>query len=148
MSKKHFQQGLILYKNGDLQQALEQFNKAIDNGAQDNYLMLDTRAAVYAKLGETKKALKDAKKTIEVAPDQWQGYSRAAQLFITVNKPEASLTMVKLGLSKLKEEHTERRASCCRWKQKHWRPKRTRSDAGESALTTWETFRRAVWRNC
>ncbi|KAF8170953.1 hypothetical protein BJ912DRAFT_131807 [Pholiota molesta] len=111
MSKKHFQQGLILYKNGDLQQALEQFNKAIDNGAQDNYLMLDTRAAVYAKLGETKKALKDAKKTIEVAPDQWQGYSRAAQLFLTVNKPEASLTMVKLGLSKLKEEHIERRAS-------------------------------------
>lgn len=73
--------------------------------------MFDTRAAVYAKLGETKKALKDAKKTIEVAPDQWQGYSRAAQLFLTVNKPEASLTMVKLGLSKLKEEHAERRAS-------------------------------------
>ncbi|KAF9485819.1 hypothetical protein BDN70DRAFT_927175 [Pholiota conissans] len=111
MSKKHFQQGLALYKSGELQQALEQFSKAIESGAQDNYTMLDTRAAVYAKLGETKKALQDAKRTIEVAPDQWQGYSRAAQLFLVVNKPEASLTMIKLGLSKLKEEYADRRAS-------------------------------------
>ncbi|KAF8967026.1 hypothetical protein BDZ97DRAFT_561623 [Flammula alnicola] len=111
MSRKHFQQGLTYYKAGNFKEALDQFNKAIENGGQTNYTMFDTRAAVFSKLGETKEALKDAKKTIEVAPDRWQGYARASRLFLQARKFDASLTMVRMGLSKLKEQDTTRRAS-------------------------------------
>lgn len=74
-------------------------------------MILDTRAATYSRLGRAKEALKDAKKTIEVAPERWQGYGRAAQLFFDVKKVDASITMVQLALSKLTEKDTERRAS-------------------------------------
>lgn len=73
-------------------------------------MMLDTRAATYTKLGQTKEALKDAKKTIEVAPERWQGYARAAQLFLDLKKIDASVTMVKMALKKMTEKETNRRA--------------------------------------
>ncbi len=74
-------------------------------------MILDTRAATYSRMGLAKEALKDAKRTIEVAPERWQGYGRAAQLFLDVKKVDASITMIRLALSKLTEKDTERRAS-------------------------------------
>ena len=63
------------------------------------------------KLGKTKAALLDAKKTIDLAPERWQGYARAARLFFVMRKYDASLKMVSLAMGKLKEEDTQRRIS-------------------------------------
>ncbi|PPQ69111.1 hypothetical protein CVT25_004608 [Psilocybe cyanescens] len=111
MSRKHFQTGLTYYKEGEYQKALQQFTEALKHDGQNKYLILDSRSAVYMKLGDTKEALKDAKKTIEVAPDRWQGYARAARAFFDAKKLDASLTMVSLALDRLKEGETQRRAS-------------------------------------
>ncbi|KAF4617322.1 hypothetical protein D9613_006132 [Agrocybe pediades] len=111
MSRKHFQAGLSCFQAGKYEEALTHLNKATENGTQAHYLIYDTRAAVYSKLGQTKEAIKDAKKTIEVAPDRWQGYARAARLFLQIKKTDASLTMVSMALERLKEAEAERRAS-------------------------------------
>lgn len=66
---------------------------------------------MYSKLGQTKEAIRDAKKTIEVARDRWQGYARAARLFLQITKLDASLTMVSMALERLKEDEAERRVS-------------------------------------
>ena len=75
------------------------------------YLVYDSRAAVYAKLGQNKNALEDARATIRVAPERWQGYARAARLFLKCNKIDASMTMVTMALDRLSEGNTERRES-------------------------------------
>ena len=62
-----------------------------------------------AKLGQNKKALEDARATIRVAPERWQGYARAARLFLNCGRIDASMTMVSMALDKLGEENTERR---------------------------------------
>ena len=81
----------------------------VHRGGQNLYQLLDTRAAVHEKLGQYKDALKDAKKTIDIAPERWQGYARAARVFLQLNRVESAQKMITLALEKLKE--TERYAS-------------------------------------
>jgi hypothetical protein len=85
-------------------------SQAIERGG-DNYLILDSRAAVLTKLGRTKEALQDAKRTIDLAPEGWQGYARAARLFFITRRYDASLKMVSIAMGKLKTEDTQRRTS-------------------------------------
>jgi F-box/TPR repeat protein Pof3 len=84
--------------------------QAADHGGQNLYQILDTRAAVYAKLGQHKEALKDAKKTIDIAPERWQGYARAARVFLQLRKVEPAQTMVMMATERLKETETKRRS--------------------------------------
>ena len=81
------------------------------SNSTNSYLVYDSRAALFAKLGQNKSALEDARATIRVAPHRWQGYARAARLFLKCNKIDASLTMVTMALDRLGEENTERRES-------------------------------------
>jgi len=81
----------------------------VDYGGQNLYQILDTRAAVHAKLGQYKEALKDAKKTIDLASERWQGYARAARVFLKLNKAEPAQAMIRMALERSKEP--ERRAS-------------------------------------
>ena len=83
----------------------------MDRGGQNLYQILDTRAAAYTKLGQYRDALKDAKKTIDTAPERWQGYARAAHVFLQLNKVDSAQTMVTMALERLKVTETERRAS-------------------------------------
>jgi F-box/TPR repeat protein Pof3 len=72
------------------------------NGA--SYLLYDSRAAVYEKQIRLKDALRDAKKTIDIAPAQWHGYFRSARLFASLNKSSAALRMCLLALERLGDE--------------------------------------------
>ena len=81
------------------------------SNSSNSYLVYDSRSAVFAKLGQNKNALEDARATIRVAPERWQGYARAARLFLKCNKIDASMTMVAMALDRLSEENTERRES-------------------------------------
>ncbi|KAF8158087.1 hypothetical protein B0H34DRAFT_707467 [Crassisporium funariophilum] len=111
-SKAYFRKGIGLYQNGQYQEALAPFSRALARGSGANrFAILDSRAAAYMKLGMFKKALADAKNTIDVAPERWQGYARAARVFHQLNKLDASLTMVQMAVARLKDGETGRRDS-------------------------------------
>ena len=46
---------------------------------------------------------------IDLAPNQWQGYTRSARLFLQLNKHETALKMLKLAMERIKENDTKRR---------------------------------------
>ncbi|PPQ73577.1 hypothetical protein CVT24_007463 [Panaeolus cyanescens] len=114
MSKKPFQEGLKHFKLGKYSESIEQLTLAIQalkESEVNAYLIYDTRSAAYAKLGNNKAALIDARKTIQIAPERWQGYARAARLFLAVDKIDASLSMITLALQRLKDGDEERKSS-------------------------------------
>jgi hypothetical protein len=79
------------------------------NGGENHFILYDTRAAVFEALQNPKDALKDAKATIKLAPRRWQGYARAARLFMKTHKFDAALRMADLALIHIKPEDTKRR---------------------------------------
>ncbi|KAF6757415.1 hypothetical protein DFP72DRAFT_233645 [Ephemerocybe angulata] len=107
--KREFSTAVKHFRTGDLELALESFNQAIDNGAKKEYAVYDSRSAVLEKLGRRKDALKDAKTTIELAPAQWQGYARAAKLFLQMRKFDSATKMIDAALKRLKGDETKRR---------------------------------------
>ena len=90
-------------------QSAKNYKALLCSNSTNIYLVYDSRAAVLAKLGQNKRALEDAKATIRVAPERWQGYARAARLFLKCNKIDASMTMISMALDKLGDENKERR---------------------------------------
>lgn len=79
--------------------------------------LFDSRAAAYEKLGDLKAALEDARKVIELAPHQWQGYARCARLFLRMKKPERAAKMVDYALDRVKAGDTTRRETLLALKQ-------------------------------
>ncbi|KAF5314887.1 hypothetical protein D9619_006962 [Psilocybe cf. subviscida] len=145
MSGKRLQSSVSLYKAGKFEEALEELNKAVSTSSQPDYQVLDTHAAVYAKLGRPKDALKDAKATIESAPERWQGYARAARLFLASKKVDASNTMIKLALEKLKDEEAMRRAALFTLQAENEEAvRRRRQSANHSANLPLEIFGEVV----
>jgi len=67
-------------------------------------VLYDSRASVYEKQNRLKDALRDAKKTIDIAPAQWHGYFRSARLFASLNKSSAALRMCALALERLGDD--------------------------------------------
>ena len=80
------------------------FRQAIRLADGASYTLHDSRAAVYEKQNRLKDALRDAKKTIEIAPTQWHGYFRSARLFASLNKSSAAMHMCSLALERLGED--------------------------------------------
>ncbi|KXN88063.1 hypothetical protein AN958_07522 [Leucoagaricus sp. SymC.cos] len=107
--RKQFEEGVALFKVSKYTEALEKFDGAIVNGGENQFILYDTRAAVYEALKNPKDALKDAKTTIKLAPQQWRGYARAARLFMKTHKFDASLRMADLAVSHVKSEDGKRR---------------------------------------
>lgn len=66
---------------------------------------------MHAKLGQNREALKDAKKTIDLAPDRFHGYARAARAFLASNNADSAQKMVSMSLARLKETEVERQAT-------------------------------------
>ena len=91
--------------------------QAIELGGDQEYMIFDSRAAVYEKLEKPKEALRDARKAIELAKDRWQGYGRAARLFFQTRKLDASLTMVTMALERIKANDTKRRDELSKLKE-------------------------------
>ena len=83
---------------------LHHFRQAIRLADGASHALHDSRAAVYEKQNRIKDALRDAKKTIEIAPTQWHGYLRSARLFASLNKFSAALRMCSLALERLSED--------------------------------------------
>ncbi|KAK1232819.1 hypothetical protein PQX77_004045 [Marasmius sp. AFHP31] len=99
--KKDFKKAVQCFKSSKFDEALEYLNKAIDNGGHEEHVVFDSRSAVYAKLGETRLAILDAKKVIQLGPGRWQGYTRAARLFFQINRFAEAQTMVDAALRRV-----------------------------------------------
>lgn len=91
--------------------------QALKHGGDQQYLVYDSRAAVYERLGKQKDSLRDAKKVIELAPNRWQGYARAARIFLGIRRADQSLTMVDMALERTKPDDTRRRAEFLKLKE-------------------------------
>jgi F-box/TPR repeat protein Pof3 len=74
-------------------------------------VLYDSRASAYEKQNRLKDALHDAKKTIEIAPNQWHGYFRSARLFAALGQARTALRMCSLALERLGDgpKHEARR---------------------------------------
>jgi F-box/TPR repeat protein Pof3 len=64
---------------------------------------------VHELLGNTKDALLDAKRVIEYAPQQWQGYYRLARLFLAIGKYQNAVKMVDCAIPRLPDTGDERK---------------------------------------
>ena len=74
-------------------------------------MLYDSRASAYEKKNRLRDALRDAKKTIDIAPQQWHGYFRSARLFAALGQTDAALRMCSLALERLGDasKHEARR---------------------------------------
>ena len=72
---------------------------------------------MHEKLGDLKAALEDARKVIDLAPHQWQGYARCARLFLRMKKLDRAAKMVDYALERVKTSDTTRRETLLALKQ-------------------------------
>ncbi|KAI9464935.1 hypothetical protein BJY52DRAFT_743963 [Lactarius psammicola] len=99
--KKSFAEGIKHFQRQDIDKALESFDQAISLANDSLYVLYDSRAYAYEKQNRLKDALRDAKKTIDIAPVQWHGYFRSARLFAALGQTDAALRMCSLALERL-----------------------------------------------
>ncbi|KAI0778393.1 hypothetical protein BD413DRAFT_601160 [Trametes elegans] len=105
--KARFAEAVTHFRAGKYTEALDFFSQtlALDG---DSSVVYDSRAAVYEKLGKFKEALLDAKRTIDLRPDRWQGYARSARLFFQARKYAAASRMVDLALERVPSDQSRR----------------------------------------
>lgn len=99
--KKLCTEGRKSFRDRDIDGALKSFDKAIRLANDKSYVPYDTRADVYEKLNCFNYALRDAKKIIDIAPRQWQGYFRSARLLAALGQSETALQMCSRALLQL-----------------------------------------------
>ncbi|KAF8158879.1 hypothetical protein K438DRAFT_327229 [Mycena galopus ATCC 62051] len=86
-----------------------EFVQALRVGGDREYTVYDSRAAIYERQGKPKNALQDVKNVVRLAPTHWQGYARAARLFLAVRKLDEAVTMADMALSRLDKGDSLRR---------------------------------------
>lgn len=115
--KEAFEKGIASFQDGKLPEALLYMNQAIEL-QRDNFRIYDSRAAIHEKLGNLKAALLDSKKVIDLAPAQWQGYTRAARIFISLGKHGSAMKMVDLALTRLQGHDSKHRGKLLELREK------------------------------
>ncbi|KAI9433321.1 hypothetical protein H4582DRAFT_2082480 [Lactarius indigo] len=96
--KKLCMEGRKNFRRQDIDGALKSFDEAIRLANDKSYVPYDTRADAYEKLNCFNYALRDAKKIIDIAPRQWQGYFRSARLLAALGQFEAALPICSQAL--------------------------------------------------
>ncbi|THV00849.1 hypothetical protein K435DRAFT_431004 [Dendrothele bispora CBS 962.96] len=108
--KKPFNKSVAAFKSKKYEQALKNLNQALQLGGSQQFIVYDSRAAIYEKLGRNKEALLDVKSAIRLAPSRWQSYARAARLFHQVSMWDKALSMVDVALKKIPAEPSPSRS--------------------------------------
>lgn len=106
--KDAFSKGVACFRAQQYDEALQLLSQAVELNPNDSTI-LDSRAAVYERLGRTKEALLDSKQAIKLSPEKWQGYARSARLFSSIKKYDSALKMIELALERVKPEDIKRR---------------------------------------
>jgi len=94
------EQARAAYKRKDYTKALELFNRAI--GRSPTAQLHDNRAACHDRLGDLQAALKDSKKTIQLAKEDPTGYVRAGRILVKMERKSVALEIYALGLKNVK----------------------------------------------
>ncbi|KAH9166071.1 hypothetical protein EDB89DRAFT_251398 [Lactarius sanguifluus] len=99
--RKFLAEGIKHFQRQDIDEAIKSFDKAISLANDRSYVIYDSRASAYEKKNFLEDALRDAKKTIDIAPKQWHGYFRSARLFAALGRTSDALGMCPLALERL-----------------------------------------------
>eukprot|EP01031_Cornospumella_fuschlensis_P044498 gene44498-54421_t len=75
LANSYKDQGNTAFQAGDVELAISLFTQAIDLDP-DNHVFYSNRSAAYMKKDSISKALYDAEKCVELAPDWAKGYNR------------------------------------------------------------------------
>ncbi|KZV88217.1 hypothetical protein EXIGLDRAFT_839411 [Exidia glandulosa HHB12029] len=97
----HIERATQAFKSGDYKRAVQLLTEAID-ASGPTLQTLDSRAAAYTKLKNLQAALKDSQRAIEIAPNSFVGYARAARVLKERNRFDAALSMVNHALQRAK----------------------------------------------
>ena len=99
-TSQYQEQARAAYKRKDYAKALELFNRAI--GRSPSVQLYDNRAACQEKLGDLQAALKDSKKTIQLAREDPTGYVRAGKILLKMERKSVALEIYAMGLKNVK----------------------------------------------
>jgi F-box/TPR repeat protein Pof3 len=94
------EQARAAYKRKDYTKALELFNRAI--GRTPSVQLHDNRAACHERLDDLQAALKDAKKSIQLAKEDPTGYVRAGRILEKMERKSVALEIYDMGLKNVK----------------------------------------------
>lgn len=92
--------GRECYQRKDYSKAIEFFDRAISRAP--SVQLLDNRAACYEKINDFRAALKDAKRAIQLQPEDPTGYLRAGKVLVKMGKQSVALEIYNRGLSCVK----------------------------------------------
>lgn len=99
-TSQHQEQARAAYKRKDYTKALELFNRAI--GRSPSVQLYDNRAACHERLEDLQAALKDSKKTIQLAREDPTGYVRAGKILVKMERKSVAMEIYELGLKNVK----------------------------------------------
>ncbi|KAF9498963.1 hypothetical protein BDN71DRAFT_1464740 [Pleurotus eryngii] len=144
-----FKQGISHFKNGHYDESIQCFNEASLLSSRPPLTpdLYDSRASAYLKIGNIGAALLDAKSVIELAPEQWQGYYRAAQGFLRSKKLDKAKYMLDKARMKVVtgDESSRKRMSDFDVLEKEiGATERTETTAGSSSSKTTPIFLEAT----
>ncbi|CRG91555.1 F-box/TPR repeat protein pof3 [Talaromyces islandicus] len=105
---KYQQYGQDLARKGKYEEALRAFGDALLQKNAHPPDILDSRSAVYCKMGLHDKALSDAKRMIKSDNQDERGYLRAAKALLLARKPEKALDVYEYALKSLDKHHAKR----------------------------------------
>merc|ERR1719454_1678137 len=97
---EHKAQGNEHFKAGEYLKAAASYTKAI-KAAPDNHVLYSNRAQAFLKLNKVVKALEDADKCIELAPNFVKGYHRKASALHAMGDTESTGKAVAVLLDAL-----------------------------------------------
>jgi tetratricopeptide (TPR) repeat protein len=99
-TSQYQEQARAAYKRKDYAKALELFNRAI--GRSPSVQLYDNRAACHERLEDLQAALKDSKRTIQLAREDPTGYVRAGKILVKMDRKSVALEIYELGLKNVK----------------------------------------------
>ncbi|KAI9443373.1 hypothetical protein H4582DRAFT_1924243 [Lactarius indigo] len=124
-----FAEGTKHLRRQEIDEAIKSFDKAVSLANDRSYVLYDSRASAYEKKNRLEDALRDAKKTIDIAPKQWHGYFRSARLLAALGQTDAASQMCSLALERLGDvsKHKTRRRELTNLREHLEAPRPTRS---------------------
>ncbi|EEA18762.1 hypothetical protein TMatcc_010696 [Talaromyces marneffei ATCC 18224] len=108
--EKYHQHGQDLARKGKYEEAIQVLTEALLQKNTDTVKIMDSRSAVYCRMGMYEKALSDAKHMIRAAAKDERGYLRAGKALLLAEKPEKALDIYAYALKSLGEQHPHKEA--------------------------------------
>lgn len=99
-TSQYQEQARAAYKRKDYTKALELFDRAI--GRSPSVQLYDNRAACHERLEDLQAALKDSKRTIQLAKEDPTGYVRAGKILVKMERKSVAMEIYELGLKNVK----------------------------------------------